>query len=536
MAGDGSPTTWASLRERPGVTEAAFAVAILAVYALSLGGGFLNYDDDWLIRDNFTLHQPGALRAIWTGFSAYTRHQLGAEYLPVRDTLVWLELRAFGDWAGALRAVSLLLYLGAAFLMRAYLLRTVPDAAVAELAAWLFALHPVHAESVAWLAGQKDLVALVLVAAALMVYAGERRQWAVPLLLLAAMFGKAVAVTAPLLLPVHDFLVHRRPRWPVIGASLAAAGLALAAHVRVGRIVGMMTDWPGGSRLTAVTTMGPVWLRYLFESLVPVGLSIHHDVPGRGPGDPLAWLAYALLALLAAACVWAARRGQRLPLFALAWFIVPMLPTSQVLAPLQNLMADRYLLLAVLGPCLVVAALARRGPRVLAVGLVLVAGAFSFSRAQAFSGSVSLWQDATARSPGWAQGWFQLGMAHGDRDPAATEAAFRRAIAVEPGDEAARRAANNLGALLAGQQRLAEAQAVLRENVARFPTDARALNNLAEITARLGQEAEARRLFERLRARFPDYLPGLRNYQKRFGVTSPAPGDSPPAPAPPPAR
>src|SRR5207247_3903146 len=115
-----------------------------------------------------------------------------------------------------LRAVSLFLYLAAAFLIRAYLRRALPDPAVAELAAWLFALHPVHAESVAWLAGQKDLVALVLVAAALLLYAGRRALWAVPLLMLAAMFGKSVAVAAPLLLPLHDFLVRRRPHPAVV--------------------------------------------------------------------------------------------------------------------------------------------------------------------------------------------------------------------------------------------------------------------------------------------------------------------------------
>jgi protein O-mannosyl-transferase len=350
------------------------------------------------------------------------------------------------------------------------------------------------------------------------------------------MFGKAVAVAAPLLLPLHDFLLRRRPRWPIIAASLAAAALALLVHVRVGRLVVMMAAWPGGSRLGALFTMGPVWLRYLGESFVPVGLGIQHSVPVRGAGDPLAWLGYAVLASLLAAAVWSARRGQRLPLFALGWFVLPLLPTSQVLAPLQNLMADRYLLLAVMGPCLVVAALVRRGPRVVAVGVVSIALALTFTRAQVFADSVALWQDATTREPRLAQGWFQLGMAHGEHDPAAAEAAFRRALAAQPSDEAARRAANNLGALLARQQRLPEAQAILRDNVAHFPDDARALNNLAEITARLGQEREARQLYERLRARFPDYLPGLRNYQKRYGVTSPAPGDSPPAPAPPPAR
>src|SRR6185436_20739651 len=99
---------------------------------------------------------------------------------------------------------------------------------------------------------------------------------------------------------------------------------------------------------------------------VPVGLSVHHDVPTRAASNPLAWLAYLVLLLLAVAALWAARRGQRLWLWALGWFALPLLPTSQVLAPLQNLMADRYLLLAVMGPCLVISALARRGARLVA--------------------------------------------------------------------------------------------------------------------------------------------------------------------------
>jgi hypothetical protein len=521
----------ASLRARLSGAGVAFAAAIVLVYALSLRGGFLNYDDDWLVRDNPVLHAPHALRAIWTDLGAGTRQALGAEYLPVRDTLVWLEGRTFGFVAPAFRAVSLLLYLAAALLLRRYLRRTLPGP-TGETAAWLFALHPVHAESVAWLAGQKDLVALVLVAAALVVYGGERRRWLVPVLLLAAMFGKAVAVVAPLLLPLHDFLVRRRPRWPVMAASLSAALFAVAVHVRVGRAAGMLASWPGGSRLTAAATMGPVWLRYLGASFVPVGLGVHHHVPLRTAGDPLAWASYAALVALIIAAGWAARRGQRLWIFALGWFLLPLLPTSQVLAPLQNLMADRYLLLAVLGPCLVLAALAARAPRPVPVGLILVAAALTFSRAQVFTDSVALWTDVTARSPAWPIGWYQLGLAQRDRRDPEAAASLRRAIALDPAAETARRAGNNLSALLVGTGALAEAQAVARENVAHFPDDPRALNNLAEITARLGQTEEARRLLERLISRFPDYQPGRRNYQR---LTSPGSADSPPSPGPPPA-
>ena len=164
---------------------------------------------------------------------------------------------------------------------------------------------------------------------------------------------------------------------------------------------------------------------------------------------------------------------------------------------------------------------------------MLVAGALTFIRAQTFADSVSLWEDATAKSPRWGQGWYQLGMALREVRAAGAEPAFRRALEVEPAAESARRAGNNLSALLAGQDRLPEAQAVLRANVQRFPDNPRALNNLAEITARLGQEDEARRLYDRLVTRFPDYAPGLRNYRKRYGVTSPVPPGSPPAPAPP---
>ena len=84
-------------------------------------------------------------------------------------------------------------------------------------------------------------------------------------------------------------------------------------------------------------------------------------------------------------------------------------------------------------------------------------------------------------------------------------------------DSVWRPAVNNLSALLAGQGRLADAQALLRDAVARFPDDPKVLNNLAEITARRGDQVEARRLFEALVRKFPAYEPGLRNYRKRYG-------------------
>lgn len=500
-------------------------VAVTAVYAVSLGGGFLNYDDDWLIARNPVLQRGdlGALATIWTDLGAETRQQLGAEYLPVRDTLVWLEVRLVGLSAPALRVASLLLYLAAALLMRGYLLRALADRRVAELAAWLFALHPVHAESVAWLAGQKDLAALLLVSGALAIYArgaGARAVWWTPPLLIAATLGKGVAVVAPVLLLLHDYLARRRPRWAVIAVALFGVAVVAALQLHVGRLVGMMPPWVGGGRLATAATMGPVWLAYLTTSFVPVGLTVDHQVPARAAANLAGWAAYLPLLALGAGALWAALRGRRLWLWAFAWFAIALLPTSQLAAPLQNLRADRYLLLAVLGPCVALAAACGRlGRRDVAVGVLAIAAALTAVRAHAFSDSLDLWDDAARKSPRSARPAYQLAMVFTERRrPADAEAALRRAVRLAgPRDEVGRRAANNLAALLASSGRLGQAQQILLQAVARYPDDPKLLNNLAETSARMGHDHEARRFFDELVRRFPAYEPGLRNWRKRYG-------------------
>jgi tetratricopeptide (TPR) repeat protein len=509
---------------------ALLAAAVVVVYLPSLGGGFLNYDDDWLVEQNPVLRDPsaGALGKVWGDFDQETRLALGAEYLPVRDTFVWLELRAFGANAPPMRVLGLLLFIGAALLVRAYLQQALGAGWAAEAAAWLFALHPVHAESVAWLAGRKDLLALFFVAAALCVHAGTSRRRAVlvPLLFALACLSKAVAVVAPVLLLAHDLLVRRRPEPRVLGPAFAVAALAVALHGWVGHVVGMVAEPLGGGRLAAFVSMGPVWWRYLAHAVAPAGLSVLYDSPARSAADPLGWLAVAALLAPFVLAVLSWRRDDRRPAFVLAWFVVPLLPTSQFLVPLQNAMADRYLLLAVLGPAvaigLLLAWLAGRGRPGLALGAAValggVFGLCTLDRAAAFHDSVSLFRDATVETSTNALPPYQLGMAlaaQGDGDGA--ERALRLAFArLEPTGVRCS-AASNLAVRLAEEQRVREGIPLLREARALCPDHPRLLNGLAEFLARDGQAQEARQLYEELVRRFPDYEVGRRNYERRYG-------------------
>jgi tetratricopeptide (TPR) repeat protein len=185
-------------------------------------------------------------------------------------------------------------------------------------------------------------------------------------------------------------------------------------------------------------------------------------------------------------------------------------------------MADRYLYLSALGPCLGVSAglcSIGRGGRAVAVVLAGLLGFATFSRSALFADSIRLFRDATAKTESSGLAPYQLGQAYEARgDDAQAIAAYEEVLErAPPPSEVARRATNNLAKLWARASRLAEAERLLRQAVVWWPDDPRVLGNLAEVVARRGRAAESRRLFDELVRRFPDYEWGRARYQLRYG-------------------
>lgn len=520
----------ALLARRPAWLDvAALVVFVVLAYAASVSSAWLSYDDDWLVRDNPVMRvaSPRALGAIVADLSVPTRLALGAEYLPVRDVCVWLEVRAFGTSPWPMRALSLALYAAACALLLLWA-RRVP--LVPLLAVWLFALHPVHVESVAWLAGRKDQLALLFTAAALLAYASERvalRRALVPLLVALACFSKATSVVVPVLLLAHDALGRRRPDGLALGLAAVPAALAALVHLHVGGLVSMYAQLPGGSRAAAVATMAPVFWRYVALSLGAARTSLVHAVPVRTLADPVALVALAALAALVTLAALAWRGGERRPGVALAWFCVALLPVSQVLAPLQNRMADRYLLVAVFGPCLALGAVieegaARARPHIGAALRVTLAAAcllLTAPYAALFGEPVALFTDLCTRAPASPLGPYQLAMALREADRLdEVEGAFREAMRRDRlRTSIGRHAANNLALLLAQTGRRDEAIVVLRAARPASPDDPKILHNLAVLLDDAGAHADARPMLEELVRRFPGYEPGREAYRRRVG-------------------
>ncbi len=112
-------------------------VVAAALYAPTLTRGILDYDDPWLVRDNWLLGHPSlhSLHAAFFDTSTATRYVLGAEYLPVRDVSVMLDHALWGTWYQGYHLTNVAIYLAAIALWFAAFVRLgIPRATAASAA------------------------------------------------------------------------------------------------------------------------------------------------------------------------------------------------------------------------------------------------------------------------------------------------------------------------------------------------------------------------------------------------------------------
>ena len=498
----------------------------VAVWARSIHTNHVNYDTPWLVVDNSML-SPGAFSvvpAILTDLSIGTRLTLGAEFLPVRDLSVLLDFALFGSNLWGHHATSLIWYLLACSLLLRIYQHLLVDTRLAWLAAALYTVHPLHVESVSWLASRKDVVSLVLFFAAVLAWMRGGWRWlSVSVLAMALSYwAKNTAITLPAILVMLSLLHTRQsPRklswwvqWVPYGL-VALFGLWLTMHI--GGMVSMMSAERAGSAWGIFTIEVQVILRYLGMMVWPAGLSIRYPEPGvAGFAEPAFMVGLlAIAALLALAARW-----KKNPIAALGilWFFITLLPVSQII-PIQNLMADRYLLLPSAGLILAAVSLvppkALRHPGGMALAGVVVAmlSAATVVRSGVWHSSQALWQDLTDKHPAEVLGWTSriglaveaedfeaaqalleegrihlpesaklaqsqglIAMARGD--VVGAEGAFRDALRLSDG---LRKSKYNLMLSIKRQGRLAEAASIGEELVAEHPLYETGWNGLGAI-------------------------------------------------------
>lgn len=500
--------------QRPAYTTLllpALVLAVLVAYYPAWRGGQL-WDDDAHIT-SVELQSADGLRRIW--------FELGAtqQYYPVVHSTFWILHKLWGDATLGYHVVNIVLHALSAFLVVVILRRVAVPGAV--LAGVLFALHPVHVESVAWMTELKNTLSGAFCLTAALVYLefdrGRRRAWyALAFVLFClALLSKSVTATLPAVLLVVFWWQRGRLSWRQDAAPLVpflitgiAAGLFTAWVERT--FIGARGAEFHLSVLDRLLIAGRAPWFYLATLIWPVNLIFVYP---RWQIDPALWWQYLYpIGLIAAGgLLWRFRTTSRAPLAACLIFcgtLVPALGFVNVFPFRYSFVADHFqylasipmLALAAAGVAILVSrfAAAERPTQVLAL-LALILGAglgtLTWRQSRQYISAEVLYRETIARNPAAWMAYNNLGalkLAEASPDLSEAVTLLQTAVRLYPGNAEAH---NNLGVAYQRLDRYEDAAKEHQEALRLFPTYAEAYNNLGLVAEHQGQIDEAQRYF-----------------------------------------
>lgn len=328
----GEPNTW--------LIHGALLLLNLVVFAQTLGFPFISYDDAQFVFQN---------RHVQSGDVAWAWKSAELGYYPLTWLSHMLDVALFGLDAGGHHATSLLLHIASTSLLFVALRRLTGSVIRSAVVAALFAIHPMHVESVAWVAERRDTLSTLFAILALFFYA-SRRMIAVALALLASLLAKQMYVTLPFVLLLLDWWpLERRDwkravleKWPLYLLALGGAAVAYFGQASLGAVASTETI-PFTTRVgNAIVS----YVDYLFKLFWPVNLAVLYPFAPR----PLAQVLGALLLLIAiTGFAIALRRKAPQFLFGWLWFLGTLVPVIGFITIGIQSIADRYTYFSYLG-------------------------------------------------------------------------------------------------------------------------------------------------------------------------------------------
>lgn len=499
---------------RDAAIVAALAALALVVFLPVRGFEFVNYDDPTYVADNPVVRAG----LTWHGFTWAFGTFLSGNWHP----LTWLSLMAdvalFGVDPAGHHLVNVALHAANAALVFLVLARATGQRWRSALVAALFAVHPLHVESVAWISERKDLLSAffgLLAVGAWVAYArrpSTGRYLAVAAALAAGLACKPMLVTLPVAFLLLDRWPLRRAaparallleKAPLLLLSVASSAVTFVAQRSGGAVSSLGSVGVGARLANAVLSYGT----YLARTVWPAGLAVVYPHPALTPaGMPWALVALSAVALLAisgfVAWQWSAR-----PSLAAGWlwYLLTLVPVIGLVQVGPQGLADRYSYLPLIGIFVAIAwaipdAAGRPARRTLAVGgaLLAIAAAATAARVQTqyWRDSVTLFRRALAVTRDNATAQRNLGIAYLERRQYGPGiAALRESLRLMPGDAWAWM---DLGVALSTTGDDAAAGRAFREAVRLRPDDGEVLFNFGVFSATVGETATARAVYARL--------------------------------------
>ncbi|HEY0544386.1 MAG TPA: hypothetical protein VGC91_03235 [Pyrinomonadaceae bacterium] len=414
------------------------------LYANTLHGQFV-YDDRPQIARNILIQDSSNLwRAMFSDVWAFKRGDAAAVSNYWRPSFIlWLiiNFQLFGLDTFGWHLLNILLHVGVIALAFFLLRRLKVSLWVAGAIAALFAAHPSHTESVAWLSGSPDLIlSLALLASMWFVsLLGKERKplrWTLAIALYVIALGaKEIAIFYPLIVfvmlwrPEREYGEVGLPFSKALRMAAPFAGVAVLYFIVRQAILGQLAQWPeGGAGATSAILSAPmVFAFYLRQIIFPYWLGPSY--PTRAVsfsnislGNFVVPLIVSLVAI--GAMLWLAFRG-KLARIGLALFVLPLVPAMTIGAfDPEQIVHDRYLYLPLLGFLMMlvpaVAALLERAKLAdanhrawlifaFALALCVPLSAQTFRYNRAWLSNEALWQWALKTDPNASMNYIQYG-------------------------------------------------------------------------------------------------------------------------------
>lgn len=401
--------------------SAGLIVVTLIPYWQTTGYGFLQFDDDLYVTEN-----PYVLNGLsWEGVKWAFSFGNFAMYQPLTFLSHMLDVELYGGTdadGGGHHVTNLALHIAATLVLFFTFVRMTDQIGASAFVAAVFAVHPMHVESVAWIAERKDVLSgffWFLTIAAYAAYVSKpsaARYVAVALALIAGLLAKPMLVTLPFVLVLLDV-------WPLKRITIDSLQpkaiftrlrpilfekIPLFAIIFISSLVAFLAQRSQGA--VADTQLVPLWARftnaciaygvYVAKLMWPVNMAPFYPHPGVEVSVPLALFAAIVLAAITVFALWKLRDH---PFLAVGWFwfagtLVPVIGIVQIGSQAY---ADRYSYIPHVGLLIMIAwgalALAQRWriptPAVAAAGAAaaVIFTALTYSQAAYWRDDLTLW-------------------------------------------------------------------------------------------------------------------------------------------------
>ena len=375
--------------------------------------GFVNWDDPDYVINNPVIQSLANFKTIVT-------MPVQGNYHPLTMLTLAINYAISGTDAWSYHVVNLFLHLLNVLLVFIFIFRlTGKKPWAAFIAALLFAIHPLHVESVAWVAERKDVLYSFFFLAALVAYLGYLKKKtilkliAVLALFLLSLLSKPAAIIFPVVLFAVDYYYNRLKEtgtylekipfilFSVIFGLLALHGQSVAGAVRLTAMIPANFKFFFGFYGI---------MMYLLKTILPFGLCTFYPYPAVNESLPFIYYVSPLVTVFLVILFFAGFRKNRLISFAILFYVINLALVLQFYPVGSAVIADRYTYIPLIGVFLVAghyfqkwADLHAGKPPALAMALViagsLALSVLSFSQASTWKDEASLWDKAIASAP-----------------------------------------------------------------------------------------------------------------------------------------